>query len=70
MGQERENLSKKMKIINHFYKDYKIKNLENHKSSLKVRDSQPNIYVIAHFNTNNCSLFWLSNNTYHAKFKD
>lgn len=59
-----------MKIINHFYKQLKTKSPEVFKHLQKAKESQPNTYIVAHFNTNNSSLFWLSNHTFHAKFKD
>lgn len=57
-----------MKIINHFYKEYKLKN--EGKIIQKGKDSNQIVYVIAHFITSHYCLFWLSNNSFHAKFQD
>lgn len=74
-GQEREELQRKMKIITHFYRE--MKNREEGKeeprnpfSKLREDSLCGAVYVIAHYVTNNYTMFWLSNGSFHSKFKD
>jgi hypothetical protein len=62
-------LSKKMKIITHFYRELKARNAEV-LGSLRGREGQLSTYVVAHFSTSHYALFWLSTAAFHAKFKD
>jgi hypothetical protein len=67
-GQERESLTKKMKILNHFYRELKGKG--DIVSKLKTKEGHLGVYVRSHFVTSNYTLFWLSSSNFHAKFYD
>jgi len=74
-GQERECLQRKMKIITHFFKEMKNKEEgkdepRNPLSKLREDNLPSSVYVIAYYITNHYTMFWLSNSTFHTKFKD
>jgi hypothetical protein len=71
-GQQREALTKKIKIIHHFYRELRGrggegKGKEGREDQLSLSLS---VYVMSHYATSTCTLFLLSNSHLHARFKD